>query len=160
MAETPQPVKRSAQLTPLSRDHHDGLLLVWKIRQGLKNGTPLNDIAQYVQWFWQHHLQEHFQQEEALLAPRLPADNELLLQMLDEHQNIEGLLHINEQIADEALLIQIADALNDHIRFEERQLFPFAEKYIPVEELNAIHASLSQEKKECPKWENEFWLKK
>ena len=32
------PIKRSEYLKPLSRDHHQGLLLCWKIRTGLKKG--------------------------------------------------------------------------------------------------------------------------
>lgn len=154
------PIKRSEQLAPLSRDHHEGLLFVWKIRQGLKHNTPINEIAPYVQWFWQNHLYEHFQEEEQLLALNLPDDNSLIQQMIEEHQSIESLIHINEQIADEALLIEIADQLEKHIRFEERELFPFAEQQIPEEKLNAIHETLTKEKQECPKWENEFWNKK
>ncbi|MER3464637.1 MAG: cation-binding protein, partial [Chitinophagaceae bacterium] len=103
MANELKPIKRSEQLVPLSKDHHDGLLLVWKIKQGLKNGTALTDIATYVNWFWQQHLHDHFQQEEQFLAPNLPQDNPMLLQMLDEHQEIKALIHINEQIGDEAL---------------------------------------------------------
>jgi len=30
------PIKRNEALKPLSRDHHHGLLLCWKIRQGIK----------------------------------------------------------------------------------------------------------------------------
>ena len=33
---TTKPLKRHAGLVELSRDHHHGLLLSWKIRQGLK----------------------------------------------------------------------------------------------------------------------------
>lgn len=29
-------IKRTKALQPLSRDHHHGLLLCWKIRQGIK----------------------------------------------------------------------------------------------------------------------------
>ena len=160
MSKEVKPIKRSKQLTPLSKDHHDGLLFAWKIRQGLKHGADNNVIAEYVQWFWNNHLQEHFREEEQILAPHLPADNELLKQMFDEHQEIEAMFHITENIADEAMLKQLADAIDDHIRFEERQLFPYAEKVISVDELNAIYMQLPKEKAECEKWEREFWVKK
>ena len=42
-----KPIKRSKQLSPLSREHHDGLLFAWKIRQGFENGTPLEEMRKY-----------------------------------------------------------------------------------------------------------------
>jgi hemerythrin-like domain-containing protein len=160
MADEMKPIKRSEQLAPLSREHHEGLLFVWKLKQGLKNGTDIKTIAEYVQWFWEGHLQEHFREEEEILARYLPADDALVHRMIDEHQSIEALVHINENIADDALLEQLANELNDHIRFEEREFFPHAEKTISVEALNAIYEQLSKEPAQCGAWPNEFWLKK
>ena len=147
-------------MTPLSKDHHDGLLFAWKIKQGLKNGTDIRLIAEYVQWFWKNHLEEHFREEEQILAPHLPAENDLLMQMLEEHQEIEAMVHINENIPDETLLEGLARAIDDHIRFEERQLFPYVEKVVSEEELNVIYEQLPKEKMECAKWEREFWVLK
>lgn len=160
MAKEVKPIKRSPQLTPLSKDHHDGLLFSWKIKQGLKNGTDIKLIAEYVQWFWTNHLQEHFREEEQILAPHLPAEDELLKKMFEEHEEIEAMIHVNENISDAALLEKLAGAIYDHIRFEERGLFPYAEKLLPVEELNKIYEQLSKEKGECEKWEREFWVRK
>src|SRR6476469_6413101 len=120
MASETNPIKRSIQLTPLSKEHHEGLLFGWKIRQGIKNGTDINIIGRFVQWFWKGHLEEHFRKEEQVLAAYLHSDDTQVLRMIDEHQEIEALIHINENIVDEANLIQIADALTNHIRFEER----------------------------------------
>jgi len=159
MSKAIKPIKRSKQLTPLSKDHHDGLLFAWKIKQGLKNGADIKLIAKYVQWFWKNHLQEHFREEEQILAPHLPEDNKLLKQMIDEHHGIESMVHINENIADEILLLNLAQAIDEHIRFEERQLFPYAEKAIPEKELNLIYDQLSKVPVQCEKWEREFWVK-
>ena len=159
MSKAIKPIKRSKQLTPLSKDHHDGLLFAWKIKQGLKNGADIKLIAKYVQWFWKNHLQENFREEEQILAPHLPEDNELLKQMIDEHHGIESMVHINENIADEILLLNLAQAIDEHIRFEERQLFPYAEKAIPEKELNLIYDQLSKVPVQCEKWEREFWVK-
>jgi hemerythrin-like domain-containing protein len=159
MSKEIKPIKRSKQLTPLSKDHHDGLLFAWKIRQGLKNGADVKLIAEYVQWFWKNHLEEHFREEEQILAPHLPAGNELLKQMFDEHENIEAMIHINENISDGILLADLAKAIDDHIRFEERQLFPYAEKIIPEKELNSVYEQLAKKPTQCEKWEREFWVK-
>jgi hemerythrin-like domain-containing protein len=80
--------------------------------------------------------------------------------MLDEHQEIEAMVHINENIPDATLLGNLAQAIDDHIRFEERQLFPYAERVIPEKELNLIYDQLPKEKAECGKWEREFWVSK
>ena len=160
MSKELKPIKRSLQLTPLSKDHHDGLLFAWKIKQGLKNGADTKVVAEYVQWFWNNHLQEHFNEEEQILAPHLPPENELLQQMLDEHQEIEAMIRINENIPDESLLAKLAQLIDDHIRFEERQLFSYAEKVIPEKELNLIYGQLLKEAAQCKNWDNEFWKKK
>ena len=160
MEQTPKPIRRSKQLAPLSREHHEGLLFAWKIKQGLKNGTGINRIAAFVQWFWDNDLQEHFRKEEQVLAANLPAGDALVQQMIDEHQDIEALIRINENIADVALLEQLARAVNDHIRFEERTFFPHAEKTIPPEKLDLVFEQLSKQPAHSEKWEDEFWLKK
>ena len=90
----------------------------------------------------------------------MPANDELLKQMFDEHENIEAMTHINENIPDATLLGNLAQAIDDHIRFEERVLFPCAEKIIPEQELNLIYEQLPKEKAECEKWEREFWVKR
>jgi len=159
MSEEIKPIKRSKELAPLSREHHEGLLLGWKIKQGLKNGTDHSLIAQYIQWFWEAELQEHFRKEEEVLAIHLPADNEWLVKMQEEHDDIRARIYLIAQITDEDLFIQLAKAIQEHIRFEERTLFPFAEKVIPLAEMEAIYAELIKTK-EKDKWEQEFWLKK
>src|SRR4051812_38006369 len=122
MEQPHKPIKRSKELVPLSKEHHEGLLLGWKIKQGLGNGTNPNLISQFVQWSWENELEPHFRKEEEIVAPHLPADNSLVQQMFQQHEEIEALIHINAMIVDEDILTQIADAVHDHIRFEERIL--------------------------------------
>lgn len=157
MSEELKPIKRSEQLKPLSHDHHDGLLFVWKIRQGLKNNTDQNIISRYVTWFWENHLQLHFKKEDELLVPLMPADDKLMKRMSEEHEEIEALIHINQNIADEVNLGLIADKVNDHIRFEERVLFSHVESSLSGYQLDFISKKLLVEPAECSKWEEEFW---
>jgi hemerythrin-like domain-containing protein len=160
MGETNKPIKRSKELVPLSKEHHDGLLLGWKIKQGIRNGTDVTLISKYIQWFWENELEQHFRKEEEVLVPHLPADHELVQQMLREHEEIEALININAMIVDEDIFVQIADGLHDHIRFEERTLFPFAEGFIPAGEMQSIYEELLKTK-EKGKWEDEeFWMRK
>ena len=155
----PKPIKRSKELVPLSKEHHEGLLFGWKIKQGLQNGTDKAIISRFIQWFWENELEQHLRKEEEILAAHLPDENELVQRMFREHEELEALININVMIADEDIFRQIADGVHDHIRFEERELFPYAEKVIPANELEAIHEDLAKTK-EKKRWEDEFWMKK
>ena len=47
-----KPLKRHKALQPLSRDHHHGLLLSWKIRSGFKKNIDVERIKVYADWFY------------------------------------------------------------------------------------------------------------
>ncbi len=66
-----QPIKRHPSLQSLSREHHYGLLLSWKIREGFKREVPPERIKKYTNWFWENHLAPHFQFEESYIFPIL-----------------------------------------------------------------------------------------
>ena len=159
MDQSNKPIKRSKELVPLSKEHHEGLLFGWKIRQGLANGTDKATISRFIQWFWEADLQEHFRKEEQVFAPHLPQDNEWVQQMFSEHEEIEALIHVNAMIPDEDIMNQLADSITNHIRFEERVLFRYAEQQIPLPELEEIYQQLIQTK-EKSSWTEEFWVRK
>lgn len=158
MAETPNPIKRSTQLAPLSREHHDGLLAAWKIRQGLAKNIAPERIVAFVHWFWQQHLQAHFQKEETALTPVLSPSHPLMQQMVQEHRGIESLVQQPNGHEDLKKLEELAQLLTDHIRFEERQLFGEIEKVATPEQLQIVSEQLQDEKTEAV-WEDEFWIK-
>ena len=151
------PIKRSEQLKSLSREHHDALLFIWKIRKGLRNKTGLTIIAGYINWFWENHLNHHFNDEERILLPHLAVADPLARQLKAEHESIRKFFETewNEKSIDSFITL-----LNDHIRFEERQLFPYAEKVIQEKELNSIYEQLLKEAAQCKNWDNEFWKNK
>ena len=144
---------------PLSKEHHEGLLFVWKIKQGLRNGTSHQLIAEFIQWFWKADLEDHFRKEEEILAPHLPQDHELVLQMLDEHQQLEALVRLCEMVSDEDIFLQLADGLNNHIRFEESTLFPFAERSIKPHVMKELATELARTRPHQP-WPHDFWSAK
>ena len=47
MKDSTTPIKRSQALIQFSREHHFGLLLVWKMRQGLKENIEPIRISDY-----------------------------------------------------------------------------------------------------------------
>ena len=156
-----KPIKRSPQLAPLSREHHDGLLFVWKIRQGLENKTPLEQLRNYTLWFWRNHIKPHFFQEEKILLASLPPDHPLGLQLKEEHDYIRELILGLDNEADARTLVILCDLLNQHIRFEERELFCYLEELLPPEALDKIFQQLEAHPVKCDtEWKDEFWVKK
>lgn len=160
--ETPKPIKRSDAIVPLSRDHHNGLLLCWKIRTGLKNNTSIDRIAAYIIHVFDTELNEHFYQEEKYLLPLIPSDNPKYIQAHKEHTSIRNQINTLRNITtDKAALSIIADELEAHIRFEERDLFNYIEQHADILKLEAI-GKLLQELHEIScsdNWGDEFWLK-
>jgi hemerythrin-like domain-containing protein len=155
-----KPLKRSKELAPLSREHHDGLLFAWKIKQGLTNGTPIETLCNYTRWFWSNHIKTHFKDEETVLVKFLPADNPLVLQMFNEHAQIRDLIISLDKEPGSGSLQLLADFVNKHIRFEERELFGYAEKTLTQEQLEEIYKELPHDLHCDTEWEDEFWVRK
>ncbi|MFZ9388128.1 MAG: hemerythrin domain-containing protein [Chitinophagaceae bacterium] len=161
MKEETKPIKRSEQLAPLSREHHDGLLFAWKIKQGLENKTPLETLAQYTLWFWRHHIKPHFYQEEKILGKHFPEGNPMAARMKDEHDHIRELVLGLDDQADKRSLQILCDLLNQHIRFEERELFVFLEQLLPPSTLDEIYRELEEHPLKDETWTGgDFWVVK
>lgn len=156
----PNPIKRHQAMVSFSKDHHFGLLLVWKIRQGLQKAVAPERIASYVQFFFEADLNKHFSDEEQLLFSRLAATDVLRAQAEQEHAVIYQLVKDSgQQPTDTALLTQLADALEQHIRFEERSLFNHLQQHIPEAELLEIENRISNNSKEIEEqWKDPFWV--
>jgi hypothetical protein len=156
----PKPLKRSWQLAPFSREHHDGLLLVWKIRQGIKTGVDPKRIGAYVTWFWETDLHSHFKREEIALEIVLPKSHPLRLRVEEEHETIESkLVDIKKRAVIEDLE-NLASLLRDHIRFEERTLFNYIQDVSSEEKLELVYSIINIENKVSTTWKDEFWLEK
>lgn len=156
----PTPIKRHQAMVSFSKDHHFGLLLVWKIRQGLQKSVAPERIAGYARFFFEADLEKHFSDEEQLLFSRLAATDVLRVQAEQEHAAIYQLVKdIAQQPTDTSLLTQLADALEQHIRFEERSLFNHLQQHIPEAELLEIENRTSNNSKEIEEqWKDSFWL--
>ncbi len=66
------PIKRHQALVTFSKDHHPGLLLVWKISQRPEKAIRAERINKYVVSFFKEDIKKHFKDEEQLLFCRLP----------------------------------------------------------------------------------------
>lgn len=138
------PLKRDPALRHLSHDHHQGLLLCWKIRQGFKLGIEPSRMKVYCEWFWENYLESHFEEEEKVIFPILSEGDPLIKQALSEHKRLRKLFSSWEDL--EKTLGQIEEELERHIRFEERTLFPVIQEKASAEQLETIKEYATREK--------------
>ena len=135
------PIKRNDALKPLSRDHHHGLLLCWKIRQGIKLNIESGRIKTYLDWFWMSYLKPHFEVEEQNVFPFLGNENELVKQPLAEHRRLKRVFENGDDLPKTISLIE--EELEKHIRFEERVLFNEIQSVASSEQLIQIEIDFS-----------------
>ena len=151
------PIKRSKELAPFSREHHEGLLFIWKIRQGIRNQISPRRIAAYCHWFWESHLQQHMQQEEEVLTSILSKEHPMMQKMFDEHEAIRNqVAALNECISYRSLR-RLAEIVEYHIRFEERQLFPLIEHVATTDPMKWLECQLRTGNIYEKQWEDNFW---
>ncbi len=156
-----KPIKRHSALISYSKEHHFGLLLTWKIRQGFSLGVETERMSKYVLHFFNTGLKKHFADEETFLFSRIAADDALRRQAEAEHREIYSLVaQIASNLGDDTLLRSFADLLEKHIRFEERNLFNHLQQHIPADELEAIEKRTNAGPDPDLQWPDAFWLKK
>ena len=158
-----EPIKRNINILKLSKEHHFSLLFCWKIRQGLKREVAKERIVKYAQYFRDHHLDAHFREEETILFA--PLKDRWVQKAIEDHKQIrhqlEELAGIIEDNAYQQLT-KLANLVDDHVRYEERELFPHLEKTLSDEQLEAIGKKLDAQQPSPLKDEyaDEFWMKK
>jgi hemerythrin-like domain-containing protein len=149
------PIKRHTSLIPISREHHFGLLLSWKIREGLKYNVNPARIMDYCVWFYNTNLKLHFDIEEQYMYPILGNDHPMIVQALHEHRHIEQLILQKENVTD--VLLALEKAIDTHIRFEERNLFNLIQEKATEDQLRLIEQNHNAPFEDT--WEDTFWVK-
>ncbi|MBK8501558.1 MAG: hemerythrin domain-containing protein [Saprospiraceae bacterium] len=152
----PKPIIRHIALQTLSREHHHGLLLSWKIREGLKRNIGTCRIKKYTDWFWKYHLQQHFEFEETHIFPILGGKHKVVKRARREHGRLKRLFTSQDRV--EINLSLIEEELVAHIRFEERILFNEVQKIADKERL-VLSERIHQEIPDTEGWKDEFWEK-
>lgn len=153
-----KPIKRSAALTPLSREHHDSLLMAWKIRAGIRRGISCDRIILYCEWFYKQHLAQHFETEENCIPSIIGSKDTLFLQMIDEHRTIkQALADLSDRNAQCYIQLEaFAKLVTDHVRFEERILYNHIEGVATKDQLESLlHIHPVTKRSE---WEDQFWI--
>jgi hypothetical protein len=130
-------VKRHPGLRPLSDDHHAALVLARRTRAAAQQAGSLESAWEELRGRFARELEPHFRVEEADLFPPLGAAGAeaLVEQALAHHARLRQLVSAE---ADRERALELAELLHRHVRFEERELFPRAERLLPASVLDAV----------------------
>ncbi|HMK03837.1 MAG TPA: hemerythrin domain-containing protein [Ferruginibacter sp.] len=139
-------MKRHEALAPLSREHHSTLILA----QLLKNNAPEykglpvipKEKATYAKQQFDKEIKKHFEQEELMLQKVKdcnPEIAELSVVIINEHEQLTALFLSLERAVDlEETMDELGRKLEEHIRKEERVLFPIIQQYCAEDKLQEI----------------------
>lgn len=129
---------RTGALLPLSREHHSSLVLARNIRKAVEENDlqACEKALQVIDEHWHSILSRHFAQEEYLMA--LIKDSlslEHVARFYTEHAQLKKLAC--QQPADQLqnYLLEFADLLTAHTRFEDRILFPEMQQHALIESI-------------------------
>lgn len=151
-----KPIKRHKGLQPLSREHHQGLLLSWKIRTGLKKEVSTDRIIKYCDFFIKEELIQHFNLEELHIFTVLEPDDELVKRALADHLKLKKLFM--QKQPDIKTILSIEEEIEKHIRFEERILFNKIQEVATEKRLlKILELHSSNKRSDIDSWNDKFW---
>lgn len=153
-------MKRDPSLIPFSHDHHQGLLFALRLSKGAKKKADWHLLKTFALEFWEIDLHHHFYEEERVLLPLMNSSSPSRKQFEDEHAHIRSVVQqISEKVDDSIypLIEELAKAVEEHIRFEERILFPELEATLTAEQLSEVGVQLAGHQELCHTFKPEFW---
>jgi hemerythrin-like domain-containing protein len=129
--------RRHDALVPLTHDHHHALHNVRLLKEAAAGDDAQRlEAARSFAAFFREHSVEHFREEEEKVFPvviRMPkAPVEQISRVLVEHIHLYALVDEIEResaagTVEPATMLELAELLKAHIRFEEDTLFPAIE---------------------------------
>ncbi len=124
-------MKRNRALIPFSHDHHHALLAARRLRVAADRADAPAKAAAFWRFFAAESV-SHFREEEERLFPLVAYSEEarpLVVRALLEHQQLH-LLAGRLANGETAPMRELAELLEAHVRFEERELFPLIERVV------------------------------
>jgi Hemerythrin HHE cation binding domain len=141
-------MKRDPALVSLSHDHHQALFVARALRRATA-ATSTDARAAFLA-YWDGHGRTHFRLEEEILLPAYAGHGDphhpLVARALCEHVAIR---HRADETARTLApstvgLRELGSRVAEHVRFEERELFPLIERALPPAALSAVATALAQ----------------
>jgi hypothetical protein len=132
-------MRSEPRLLELSSDHHEVLVVIEQIRLRLVTGDSGEEVGRFVGQKYDSYLSPHFKIEEEFLLPELASSStaELVRRTLAEHELLRSLMK-DARLGQWDALRALADVLEAHIRFEEREVYPAIEAKASNEALDHV----------------------
>lgn len=140
--------RRSEALIPLTHDHHHTLAQARRLQDvsKMEDVTQRRNLANdFLNFYFGRAIRHFHEEEELFFAPLVddPKAKDLVLRAVGDHLRLHALVRtIKRQLtdgeADPEILGRTADLLTEHVRFEERELFPLVEELIPEADLDEL----------------------
>lgn len=134
-------MKRDEALTPLSHDHHQALFRALQLKR-CEADDAAAAVAGMIEFF-DDHGSRHFRVEEDVLLPGyvrhggVDSDDEAIARVLTDHVWIRA--KVEELRAADRISVdaahELGERLDEHVRHEERVLFPAIEAALSSEQL-------------------------
>jgi hypothetical protein len=143
-------VKRAEELHGLSHDHHQALYRALELKRAERAGEATVPFLE----FWRGHASAHFRLEEEVLLPgwaQLSSsfDAAMATRVLAEHLAMRAdVLRLEAGTLDLDSQRALGEALERHVRFEERELFPAIEADLDPTALAELGARLASAERE------------
>ena len=139
-------MKRHPALQALSRDHHQALVVARRLRRA--GETDAADAQAAFLEFWRSEGEEHFRVEEQVMLPRFAdaggAASDAIERVLLDHAEIRlRALRLRAGPVPPAALGELGTLLAEHVRLEERELFPAIEETLSDRQLRRLAADVS-----------------
>lgn len=142
-------MKREKYFWPLSQSHHRALVAAKRVKERLSAIPPgeeaerLNKVSAELKKLYEEELRQHFWDEERILVVfegRMGENDPDAGKMRKEHRLLENLLAQNTRES----LLQFAETLVPHIRFEEDIFFGRMERAFNEADQKAVLEILSK----------------
>ena len=143
--------RRHETLIPLTHDHHHALAQARRLKDAahLERDVERSNAANDFLNFYFGRAVRHFHEEEELFfAPLIddPRARDQVLRAVSDHLRLHAMARtvkrdlVKGQV-DQGVLDEISQLLNEHVRFEEQELFPMVEELVPEDQLQDLATS-------------------
>ena len=143
--------RRHDALVPLTHDHHHALAQARRLKDvaGMDSESDRRNAANdFVNFYFGRAVRHFHEEEELFFAPLVdaPEARDMVVRAVSEHLRLHALVRtVKRQLtageADPELLKRISELLTDHVRFEEKELFPVVERLVPDADLADLATS-------------------
>lgn len=134
-------MKRDQALIPLSHDHQHALACALALKRATSDSAE-SAAGEFLR-FWESEGRRHFRIEEEVLLPAFAEHADVRIDavarvLLDHTVIRRDVRRVEQGARDAALLNAIGQMLDEHVRHEERVLFPMIEETLPAGDLQAL----------------------